>query len=162
MDRQRGGWCQSYWPPHCFPSGTMIAGGVLLLLLFFKTAESTPDRHLVRMQDLLAVGFDRHILRLHRPGMWGPRRTRSRRSPGGGQQKFPTEVARGRSRGGADTEAVRFLSPGVNSKLTCGRPALDYKLPNFNRMPRIRNGTCTPYGAFPWTVQIQVLCPTHS
>jgi len=113
------------------------------------------------MEDLLRAGFDRHLVRLYRPGSWGlTPRTRGRRSPGGGQQKFETTPkAEPYSRGVADTEDVRFLLPVDNARPKsgkCGSQAQPYSPPSYNRAPRIRNGTCTPYGAFPWTVQIQV------
>ena len=111
------------------------------------------------MEDLLKAGFDRHLVRLYRPGSWGLRR--GRRSPGGGQQKFETTPkAELYSRGVADTEDVRFLLPVEDQARPksgkCGSQAQPYTPPSYNRAPRIRNGTCTPYGAFPWTVQIQV------
>ena len=108
---------------------------------------------------MLRAGFDRHLVRLYRPGSWGKGR-RGRRSPGGGQQKFETTPkAELYSRGVADTEDVRFLLPVDDARPKsgkCGSQAQPYTPPSYNRAPRIRNGTCTPYGAFPWTVQIQV------
>ena len=134
-------------------------GSLIFILAFaISTSSGAPDRHLLRMEDLLRAGFDRHLVRLYRPGSWG--RPRRRRSPGGGQQKFETTPkAELYSRGVADTEDVRFLLPVDDARPKsgkCGWQAQPYTPPSFNRAPRIRNGTCTPYGAFPWTVQIQV------
>ena len=110
----------------------------------------------------------RHVLSLYRPGVWGrPESTssqssnfqvmRTKRSPGGGQQKFGTpQQAETYSRGAADTQDVRFLNAELNSNRQCGVQGVPYIPPSYSRRPRIRNGTCTPYGAFPWTVQIQV------
>ena len=138
-------------------------GSLLFILLAFtlSTSHGAPDRHLVRMEDLLRAGFDRHLVRLYRPASWGLKpRNRGRRSPGGGQQKFETTPnAEPYSRGVADTEDVRFLLPVDDARPKsgkCGAQAQPYSPPSYNRAPRIRNGTCTPYGAFPWTVQIQV------
>ena len=137
-------------------------GSLLFVLLAFSlsTSNGAPDRHLLRMEDLLRAGFDRHLVRLYRPGSWGKPRNRGRRSPGGGQQKFQTTPqVEPYSRGVADTEDVRFLLPVEDARPKmgkCGSQAQPYSPPSYNRAPRIRNGTCTPYGAFPWTVQIQV------
>merc|ERR550532_403562 len=46
----------------------------------------------------------------------------------------------------------------------CGNPRISFEPPPFTPyinkqnsvLPYIRNGTCSPYGAFPWTVQIQI------
>ena len=136
-----------------------VGSSLFILALTLSTSNGAPDKHLLRMEDLLKAGFDRHLVRLHRPGVWG-RGRRGRRSPGGGQQKFETTpTAELYSRGVADTEDVRFLLPVDEARPKrgkCGSQAMPYSPPSYNRAPRIRNGTCTPYGAFPWTVQIQV------
>ena len=146
--------------PNIFSALTV--GSLLFILLAYtlSTSSGAPDRHLLRMEDLLKAGFDRHLVRLYRPGSWGLGPRRGRRSPGGGQQKFETTPkAELYSRGVADTEDVRFLLPVDDARPKsgkCGSQAQPYTPPSYNRAPRIRNGTCTPYGAFPWTVQIQV------
>jgi len=71
-----------------------------------------------------------------------------------------SDAVSGRSRGSAESENVR-LGQAKPRGGQCGRQGVTYSPPLYNRTPRIRNGTCSPYGAFPWTVQIQVRQDDH-
>ena len=102
------------------------------------------DKYLIRMDELVTP-IDRHVLVDERPPLFSRaivRRkvkktvTRPKRSPDGTRNTIHEEY---------------------NIKLhngKCGVPAIQQDIPLYTTY--IRNGTCTKYGAFPWTVQIQV------
>jgi len=54
-------------------------------------------------------------------------------------------------------EQARYGFNRRNGVEECGKQPIPFTPPEFNRAPRIRNGTCAPYGAIPWTAQIQIL-----
>ena len=100
------------------------------------------DKYLVRMDELVTP-LDRHILHIEKPSlltralvrrkiMKKSQSLRSRRSPDGGRITY-------------------------DNNHNCGQQKIPFDPPLYNiATTYIQNGTCTPYGAFPWTVQIQV------
>ena len=114
------------------------------------------DKYVIRMDELVKP-LDRHIRHIHKPVLSTRRVVRRKvrrpslaqkfkRSADGGQNKFANDVAE--FRGGR----VPILTK--HSIGDCGTQKIHFDPPR--HLTRIRNGTCTPYGAFPWTVQIQV------
>ena len=110
------------------------------------------DKYVVRMDELVSP-LDRHILHIEKPPLFSRtivrRRmkvaARSRRSPDGGRPYTNTINAH------HNQEAhVKMHSQ------QCGVQAIKDDPPLYNILTYIRNGTCAKYGAFPWTVQIQV------
>jgi len=143
---------------------TMLQHVLALVLLPILSAggvhTEVSDHHLVGMEQLLKL-VDKHVLQPPLTGLTRRRKlvkrpvgqpSRHRRTAEGGQQKFPAseldeEPRKGRGGG------IQYFSKG--SFDNCGIQKVPFEPPTFNRIPRVRNGTCTPYGAFPWTVQIQ-------
>ena len=103
--------------------------------------------------DELVSPLDRHILHVEKPPLFSRmivrKRmkvvSRSRRSPDGGRHYTNTINAH------RDQEAhVKMRAQ------HCGVQTIKDDPPLYNILTYIRNGTCAKYGAFPWTVQIQV------
>ena len=143
-----------------------VASEILTLLIlgfFFLLASGISgmyrglgDKYVIRMDELVKP-LDRHIRHVEKPLLSSRRlvrrkvrrpslSTKVKRSADGGQNKFATDLAEFRSGG------VQILTK--HSIGECGTQKIQFEPPLHST--RIRNGTCTPYGAFPWTVQIQV------
>ena len=106
------------------------------------------DKYVVRMDELVSP-LDRHILHVDRASLFStallrrrvrrPAGTSSRvkRDPDGGRNRLPEEMMTlQRHQGLCGHQSSKFDPPLASSY--------------------ILNGSCSPYGAFPWVVQIQV------
>ena len=97
--------------------------------------------------DELVSPLDRHVVhvaRSHLPWLSSTYFTRMRRRKVIKRSPEPD--------GGRHTIHNNYNARTHNGK--CGQQAIKYDPPLYTTY--IRNGTCTKYGAFPWTVQIQV------
>jgi hypothetical protein len=134
----------------------LFSGFFLLLASVSGIYRGLGDKYVIPMVELVKP-LDRHIRHIHKPVLSTRRVVRRKvrrpslaqkfkRSADGGQNKLANDVAE--FRGGR----VPILTK--HSIGDCGTQKIHFDPPR--HLTRIRNGTCTPYGAFPWTVQIQV------
>jgi len=77
-----------------------------------------------------------------------------KRSADGGQRKFERKGKAAFRSGGMGHSA--YHGDCGNSGTQCGKPLAELEEPLHDRRPKVRGGFCTPNGAAPWTVQIQV------
>ena len=77
-----------------------------------------------------------------------------KRSADGGQRKFERKGKAAFRSGGMGHSA--YHGDCGNSGTQCGKPLAELEKPLHDRRPKVRGGFCTPNGAAPWTVQIQV------
>ena len=139
----------------------LFLGFFLLSSLVSSMYRGLGDKYVIRMDELVKP-LDRHIKHLEKPVSAIRRLVRRKvRRPSsthkekrsadgeGGEDKFVPDVPVFRSGG------IQILTK--HSVGECGIQKIPFDPPLHST--RIRNGTCTPYGAFPWTVQIQV---THT
>jgi len=133
----------------------VLTGFFLLLASVSGMYRGLGDKYVVRMDELVQP-FDRHIKHIEKPVSSIRRLVRRKvrrpsssqkfkRSADGEQNKFVDDFPEFRSGG------VQILTK--HSIGDCGTQKIHFEPPLYST--RIRNGTCTPYGAFPWTVQIQ-------
>ena len=135
-----------------------FSGFFLLFALISGMNRGRGDKYVIRMDELVSP-LDRHIRHIEKPvsairrlvrrKVRRPKSTnKSKRSTDGegGEDRFVNNVPEFRSGG------IQILTK--NNLAECGSQKVPFDPPLHST--RIRNGTCTPYGAFPWTVQIQV------
>ena len=104
------------------------------------------DKYVIRMDELVSP-LDRHVVHVER--------THLPRWPSTYFTKIKRRKVIKRSPepdGGRHTVHNNYNARTHNGK--CGQQAVRFDPPLYTTY--IRNGTCTKYGAFPWTVQIQV------
>ncbi|XP_023325019.1 cationic trypsin [Eurytemora carolleeae] len=104
----------------------------LLLLGLFWVSSARHWKHLVQDGEMLS---SKHLIK---------------RSPGGGL----VDLERHESvKKGKQKRRETKIKPNEE----CGVQHVQFTPPEHSRMPRIRNGTCAPYGSLPWTAQIQII-----
>ena len=106
------------------------------------------DKYVVRMDELVSP-LDRHIIHLDTSFILSSALLRRRvKRPERKSSRVTREADGGRN---TLAESVRTVQ---SYQGLCGHQSRKYEPP----LPSsyIRNGTCSPYGAFPWVVQIQV------
>ena len=134
-----------------------VPGSLLLLAFVSGMHRGLGDKYVIPMDELVQP-LDRHVKHLKRPVAPFRRLVRrkvrrpnivssvDKRSADGEPNKFAVDDAQFRSGG------IQILTKQGFGE--CGAQKIHFEPPLHST--RIRNGTCTPYGAFPWTVQIQV------
>jgi len=117
------------------------------------------DKYVIRMDELVRP-LDRHVRHITKPAAFSRRLVRRKvRNPSSVFRRFSRSADGDQNKSGFSLPAqdrsgrVEILTK--HSVGQCGNQQIHFE-PKLHST-RIRNGTCTPYGAFPWTVQIQVL-----
>ena len=110
------------------------------------------DKYVVRMDELVKP-LDRHVKHFQKPisslGRLVKRKVRRPSKSSASKRSADSAI----SDDSSSRARIRVLTK--DSVGSCGSQKVAYEPPLYST--RIRNGTCTPYGAFPWTVHIQVL-----
>ena len=113
------------------------------------------DNYVVRMDELVSP-LDRHVLHIEKPPLFSRMIVRRRR-------KVESRSKRSPDGGRHHTNSINDQEAHVKMQTNqCGVQAIKDDPPLYNVLAYIRNGTCAKYGAFPWTVQIQVNLSTIS